>query len=428
MTSAMSSSAITTVLTSGTATSPATGSLMAGSMLSSGFSLANVPNLSQFVTTKLSRDNYILWKTQVIPVLRGANLMGFVDGSYKCPAEFVSASTEEDAALVVNPEYALWNRQDQALMAGILSTLSIEVLAQVTLLDSSRAVWMTLASMFSTATNSKVMQIRVQLANLQKGEMSMPVYFQKVKGLTDAMAAIGKPLGDEEIIAYILAGLDESYDSLVDALSARTDVPKLSEVYALFMGRDVRSETRSSASQLNLGGSANFSARGGRGAQGRNGGGRGNFNRGGGGGGRGQGSQGGRGNGGRYNGGNNGGYNNSSGHNSGGGNGGGYGYHHNSGGRPTCQICGRPGHSALKCYDRFDHSIQPEDPRVANYTNGNSSYQVDTNWYSDTGATDHITGDLDRLSVREKYNGKERIQTANGSGSSHEEGASSRNV
>jgi histone deacetylase 1/2 len=34
----------------------------------------------------------------------------------------------------------------------------------------------------------------------------------------------------------------------------------------------------------------------------------------------------------------------------------------------------------------------------------------------DTGATDHITGDLERLTVRDKYNGGDRVHAANGAG------------
>jgi hypothetical protein len=45
-----------------------------------------------------------------------------------------------------------------------------------------------------------------------------------------------------------------------------------------------------------------------------------------------------------------------------------------------------------------------------------SSYGMDTNWYIDTGATDHITSKLDKLSMKEKYGGQEKIQSANGSG------------
>jgi hypothetical protein len=43
-----------------------------------------------------------------------------------------------------------------------------------------------------------------------------------------------------------------------------------------------------------------------------------------------------------------------------------------------------------------------------------TSYQIDPNWYTDTGATDHITSDLDRLAVREQYSGDEQVQVSNG--------------
>lgn len=45
-----------------------------------------------------------------------------------------------------------------------------------------------------------------------------------------------------------------------------------------------------------------------------------------------------------------------------------------------------------------------------------TSYDVDTSWYTNIGATDHITGDLDTLTVKEPYHGNDRVHTANGSG------------
>jgi histone deacetylase 1/2 len=41
---------------------------------------------------------------------------------------------------------------------------------------------------------------------------------------------------------------------------------------------------------------------------------------------------------------------------------------------------------------------------------------VDPNWYSDTGATDHVTSNLNRLSFRERYNGNDTVQIGNGAG------------
>jgi hypothetical protein len=45
-----------------------------------------------------------------------------------------------------------------------------------------------------------------------------------------------------------------------------------------------------------------------------------------------------------------------------------------------------------------------------------SSYTVDMNWYADSSVTDHITSELDKLAVRDKYHGTEKVHTANSAG------------
>jgi hypothetical protein len=44
------------------------------------------------------------------------------------------------------------------------------------------------------------------------------------------------------------------------------------------------------------------------------------------------------------------------------------------------------------------------------------AYNIDTNWYTDSGSTDHITSELNKLSMREKYYGNDQIHTASGAG------------
>jgi len=42
---------------------------------------------------------------------------------------------------------------------------------------------------------------------------------------------------------------------------------------------------------------------------------------------------------------------------------------------------------------------------------------MDINWYTNTGATDHITRELEKLAVRVKYNAIDQIHTASGASS-----------
>jgi histone deacetylase 1/2 len=226
-----------------------------------------------------------------------------------------------------------------------------------------------------------------------------------MKTLADSLAAIGQPLREDEIIAYILAGLGPDYDSLVTTLSVKAEDLTLDEVYAHLLAYEHRHDLHDSDYSLGGGASANFSRRGG--GHGNGGGGNPSSGQGGG-------NSGGRNNGGGYRGrgggrGNGGGR----GQEHGRGNGGGNNSNGNNDQRPVCQICGKAGHVALRCRRRFDHAFTGEE-HSANAAS--TSYNVDTNWYLDTGATDHMTSDLDRLHIRERYNGHEQVHVGNGAG------------
>jgi histone deacetylase 1/2 len=45
-----------------------------------------------------------------------------------------------------------------------------------------------------------------------------------------------------------------------------------------------------------------------------------------------------------------------------------------------------------------------------------NSYGIDTNWYMDSGATDHVMGELEKLTIRDRYNGNDQVHTASGAG------------
>jgi hypothetical protein len=77
-----------------------------------------------------------------------------------------------------------------------------------------------------------------------------------------------------------------------------------------------------------------------------------------------------------------------------------------------CQVYFKKNHTAAECWHRFNENYVPDQ----RFTGTTAAYGVDTNWYADTGATDHITGELDKLTTEEKYMGEEQIHTASGTG------------
>lgn len=95
--------------------------------------------------------------------------------------------------------------------------------------------------------------------------------------------------------------------------------------------------------------------------------------------------------------------------------------------RVQCQICHKFGHTADKCYFRVPyqtnygrrHYNQPS----PGYNNQPMSAMLmapylnkDTNWYLDSGATNHITHDMNNLAISNEIMGGQQIHTANGAG------------
>jgi hypothetical protein len=76
-------------------------------------------------------------------------------------------------------------------------------------------------------------------------------------------------------------------------------------------------------------------------------------------------------------------------------------------------VCLKVVHTTNVCYYRFDEDYAPDNRLV---TMACPSTSTDPNWYLDSGATDHITDELEKLTMHERYNGNDQIRIANSAG------------
>jgi hypothetical protein len=69
------------------------------------------------------------------------------------------------------------------------------------------------------------------LSTTRKGNLNVAQYVGKMKALADDMASTGKKLDEEDLVGYILAGLDSDFDSMTSAVAARDKPISVSELY-----------------------------------------------------------------------------------------------------------------------------------------------------------------------------------------------------
>ncbi|GJY23438.1 retrovirus-related pol polyprotein from transposon TNT 1-94 [Tanacetum coccineum] len=213
---------------------------------------------------------------------------------------------------------------------------------------------------------------------LTKGSMSMIEYLEKKRSISDSLAATLHPIPDEDLISYILNGLDVSYGPFITAFMMKTESLTIDDLTGFLLQEEARLEQehlrltlpqQSSTTALNVHRSnprhQNPQA------------------------------------------------SNSSNN---------YRNYNQKKSRPTCQLCSKLGHEAIDCWQRGNQVDFPS--RKPNPRNNqrqahlahqpNPSTTIDPAWYFDTGATDHVTPDITKLNIAEPYNGDDKLQVGNG--------------
>lgn len=63
---------------------------------------------------KLDHDNYVLWKTQILPIIIGSNMEGFITREVTFPEKTIIQVTHVADKyvenVILNPEYQIWRR------------------------------------------------------------------------------------------------------------------------------------------------------------------------------------------------------------------------------------------------------------------------------------------------------------------------------
>jgi hypothetical protein len=134
--------------------------------------------------------------------------------------------------------------------------MSTEILTQMVGKTTAVEVWTTVTEMFPSQSKARIVQLRSTLNKARKGDKSASVYFNHIKNLADEMASAGKPLDEDDVISYILAGLhDEAYNGFVAAITALIKADKkvsLSDLFSQLTSYEARLGEQNSVGESSI--------------------------------------------------------------------------------------------------------------------------------------------------------------------------------
>ena len=119
------------------------------------------------ITVKLTPDNYIFWRAQVLPLLGSHYLIGYIDGSLPCPPALVDSVNGP----VYNPAHRVWTGQDQANLSSIQGSLSPAVSGLIVFAKTSREAWTILERSFASQSQARASSLRHELGECEKLEI-----------------------------------------------------------------------------------------------------------------------------------------------------------------------------------------------------------------------------------------------------------------
>ncbi|XP_019172614.1 PREDICTED: uncharacterized protein LOC109168021 [Ipomoea nil] len=170
----------------------------------------NLTTAHHLVSLKLTTKNYLFWRTQLIPFLRGQGLLGYVTGDTPCPAALILPPATSDASSgaapstpTPNPAYGFWIQQDQSILSLLISSLLDEVMYLAVGRDTSRAVWTSITSALGSSTRARCLNLLAQFQSLRQADSSAGEYVGRAQLVVEDFALAGRPVSLDEQNLYV---------------------------------------------------------------------------------------------------------------------------------------------------------------------------------------------------------------------------------
>ncbi|KAM5572249.1 hypothetical protein ABKV19_012354 [Rosa sericea] len=197
------------------------------------------------VNTPLDGHNYGQWSRAMRLSLSAKNKLGLIAGTIKAPSS-------------TDAKYPMWKRCNDMVLTWILHSINPDIASSVIFSDTAAAVWSDLKDRFSQGDDSRIYQIRQEIAECRQGQQSVSVYYTKLKALWDELASYLEPVTcecegmnklanreEKERVMQFLMGLNDSYSTVRGSILMMNPLPDTRKAHGLILQHERQMEAAS---------------------------------------------------------------------------------------------------------------------------------------------------------------------------------------
>ncbi|KFK41202.1 hypothetical protein AALP_AA2G098700 [Arabis alpina] len=171
-----------------------------------------VTNIKSHIPLILDQDdhNYDAWRKLFLTHCLTFDVLGHIDGS----------------STPTGPEDTAWNKRDGLVKLWLYGTLAQPLFKRAFQTGgTSRDIWLCIENLFRNNKEARAIQLDNELRTTEIGDLSVEDYCQKLKSLSDLLANIDAPVRDRTLVMYMLNGLNERFDNIINVIQHREPFP-----------------------------------------------------------------------------------------------------------------------------------------------------------------------------------------------------------
>lgn len=127
-----------------------------------------------------------------------------------------------------------WHKRDGFVKLWLYGTLAHKLFLSSFKTDgTTRDIWIHIENQFRNNKEARAIQLDNELCTTEISDMTIQAYCQKLKWLSDLLTNVDAPVTDITLVMYLLNGLNEKFDNIINVLRHREPFPSLESAQSM---------------------------------------------------------------------------------------------------------------------------------------------------------------------------------------------------